>query len=163
MNFTSTEKDSPYADKVLGSSWDVGRTTEDRRMQKREIVDHTKENITSSGSADNPDTTSSGRSGNDSNRQLKDQNISILKQPQVGNYRKYEDGLQINGEPEFSGRDPLTIFLGTSGSSNDQNSADGIVVTKHPETTYTAVKWGSVALRKMRAGMKDQLWRTMFL
>lgn len=135
VNFTSAEKDNSYADKISGSSWDVGRRTEDRRMQKREIVDQTKESITSSGSADTPDTTSSGSSGNDSNRQLKNQNISSLKQLQVSNSRKQEEGLQMNGEPEFSGRDPLTIFLETSGSGNDQHSANGIVVSKHPVTT----------------------------
>lgn len=135
LDFTSAEKDSSYGDKISGSSWDVGRRTEDRRMQKREIVDQTKENITSSGSADTPDTTSAGSSGNDSNRQLKGQNISTLKQLQVGNSRKREEGPQINGEPEFSGRDPLTIFLRISGSGNDLNSGNGIVVSKHPVTT----------------------------
>ena len=135
VDFTAAEKDTSYAEKISGSSWDVGRSTEDRRMQKREIVDQTKENITALGSADTPDTTSSGSSGNDSNRQLQDQNISSLKQLQVGNSIKHAEGLQIDGEPEFSGRDPLTIFLETSGSSDDENSANGIVVSKHPLIT----------------------------
>ena len=135
MDFTSKEKDNSDADKISGGSGDVGRRPEDRRMQKREIVDQTKENITASGSADTPDITSSGSSGNDSSWQLKDQNILSPKRLQVVNSRKHEEELQINGEPEFSGRDPLTIFLGLSESGNDQYSANGIAISKHPVPT----------------------------
>lgn len=104
-----------------------------RIMQKRESFEEDKKNMTGSGSGDTPETASSGV---EVSGQLKDHSTST----KIYHNFKVVKEVKSKGEPEFSGRDPLTVVLGASGSGESQYSGSGMAVSKRLQQQETATE-----------------------
>lgn len=115
------------------------KKTEDGRVQKREITE-AKETITASGSSDTNTTANSDGSGAESKgeKHINHGTAFINMLVHEESNQKYEEEAQGSGEPpEFSGKEPLAIFFGTSGSGDGQHSDSGNspAASTHPVTT----------------------------
>jgi len=154
MDSKSEDKGSSDAGKAGMANSNKGdkKGTNAKLIQKRESSEENEKSTTASVSGDAPKTAVS--SGVEAN-------TTRLKKLEGVNQRRHEDELQANGESEFSGKDPLAVFLGTSGSDDGQSSGDDIHQKATPtQTSISEMESGGHESNEESAVLQDARLQT---
>ena len=130
MKYTSADKhhsDTGKTSYITNGDGGSEKRPEDRKMQKRASFEDDKQSIEASESAVTQETVGSGV---EASGQLDEHNQTSVERLKAVNRSGYDEN-RANDEPEFSGRDPLTMFLEASASGDDQYSGSGMAASKH--------------------------------
>ena len=156
MKYTSADKhhsDTRKTSYITNGDGGSEKRPADRKMQKRASFEDDKQSIEASESAVTQETVGSGV---EASGQLDEHNQTSVERLKAVNRSGYDEN-RANDEPEFSGRDPLTMFLEASASGDDQYSGSGMAASKHlQEETPTPDKNSNTHFKHTGQTMKGE-------